>query len=73
MDLFVHPAQYQSNLNKSILVINKFVNGLQDKEHIKFILQPKEKDDNVDKLIDLASKFEGVNSIMKPNKLYFNN
>ena len=60
------------NSNKSILVIDKFVNGLRDEEQKKFVLQQKEKDDTLDKLIDLALKFEAVNSIMRPNKPSFN-
>ena len=60
------------NSNKSILIIDKFVNGLRDEEQKKFVLQQKEKDDTLDKLIDLALKLEAVNSIMRPNKPSFN-
>ena len=31
----------------------------------------KDKDDTLDKLIDLEFKFEAVNSMMRPNKPYF--
>ena len=42
------------------------------KKQKKFVLQQKDKDDTLDKLIDLALKFEAVNSIMRPNKPSFN-
>ena len=38
----------------------------------KFVLQQKEKDDSLEKLIDLALKYEAVNSIMKPKQPSFN-
>ena len=55
----------ESNPNKSILVIEKFVNGLSDEEWKKFAKQQKDKDDTLDKLIHLALKLEAVNSIMR--------
>ena len=62
----------ESEPNTNILVIDKFVNGLRDEEQKKFVLQQKEKDDSLEKLIDLALKYEAVNSIMKPRQPSFN-
>ena len=45
---------------KSIIVIDKFINGLRDKEQKNFVLQQKGKDDTLDKLNDLELRFEAV-------------
>ena len=52
-DLFDTAFPDETNPNKRILVFNKFANGLRDKERKKFVLRQKEKDDNLDELIDL--------------------
>ena len=56
----------ESEPSTNILVINKFVNGLRDEEQKNFVLQQIEKDDSLEKLIDLTLKYEAVNSIMTP-------
>ena len=48
------PNETEPNIN--ILVIYKFLNGLRDKEEKKIVLQQKEKDDSLEKLIDQALK-----------------
>ena len=58
------PSETETNSN--ILVIDKFVKGLRDEEQKNFVDQQKEKDDSLEKLIDLALEYEAVNSIMTP-------
>lgn len=62
----------ESNSNKIILVTDIFVNGQRDEEQKKFVLQQKEKDGTLDKLIGPALRFAAVNSIMRPNNPSFN-
>ena len=47
----------ESEPNTNTLVIDKFVNGLRDEEQKNFVLQQKENDDSLEKLIDLALKY----------------
>ena len=58
--------------NSEILVIDTFVNGLRDHYQKKILPRQKENDDSLEKLINLAIKYEALNSILRSKKLSFN-
>ena len=64
------PATYKNNQNPnpngSILVKDKFINGLKDTAQKRWILEQKNQDDPLDSLIDNAQKFEDGNELIKP-------
>ena len=66
--LFNTAIPNETEPNTNILVIDKFVSGLRDEVQENFALQQKEKDDSLEKLIDLPLKYEAVNSIMRPKQ-----
>ena len=78
--LFTNAFPNEEEPNKHLLVIDRFISGIKDEEQKKFVLQQKEKDDHLSKIMDLALKYESVNTIMNPklastslNRASFNN
>lgn len=57
----------EGNANSHILVIDKFINGLTNANHKRFVLQQKKQDDHLTALIDLALKFDSVTTLMTQN------
>ena len=62
--MFTSAFPDEANMNKTILVIDRFLSGLKDEKQRRFVLQQKNQDDNMDNLIELALKYEAVNQIM---------
>ena len=68
ISLFTSAYPEDKSTNNNILIIDRFLNGLNNNQQKKFILQNKEQNDTMDIIINLALKFEAVNQIMDNNK-----
>ena len=71
--LFNNAFPEEENPNKHLLVLDKFISGLNDEAQKKFVLQQKGKDDHLSKIMDIALKYESVNTILNKKSNTMNN